>query len=205
MYITLSHVVETVTGKSLGENMREIIWEPLGMNSTYFGIENLPSENRDELAKGYAYDRKTKTHREVPALVTAQCSGGGAVISNAVDYTKWIKCLLTKSAPLSEEVHNDIRKPRTIAISSPSQGQDIRLYGAGWYRTTLNGYVLYRHSGGTDCMITQVFWLPDLNYGVAMFCNDAEGGNGLTLDVVMRLLCEKVGMPAEKRPDMVKM
>lgn len=34
MFVVASHVVETLTGKWLGDFLRERIWEPLGMNGT---------------------------------------------------------------------------------------------------------------------------------------------------------------------------
>jgi CubicO group peptidase (beta-lactamase class C family) len=35
MFMTASHVIETVTGRKLGDLMREWIWEPLGMDATF--------------------------------------------------------------------------------------------------------------------------------------------------------------------------
>lgn len=204
MYATLSHVVEVLTGKPLAEVFRTVLWEPLGMNSTYLSRKDV-QEDTHHIATGYYFDKETTQHKALPTPDFTQCSGAGAIISNTRDYAKWVKCLFSKGAPLSEEVHDDIRKPRMIATTSPSQGQDVRLYAAGWYRTTLQGHVVYRHAGGTDSTITQVLFLPDHNYGVVMFSNDAEGGNGITLDILFKLVCDKLSIPSEKRPDMSSM
>ncbi|CEJ91528.1 hypothetical protein VHEMI07230 [[Torrubiella] hemipterigena] len=201
MYATLSHVVEVVTGKSLAEVFQTILWEPLGMHSTFLNLKDAEG-SPNHLATGYYFDPETSQHKALPVPDFTQCSGAGAIISNTQDYAKWVKCLFSKGAPLSDEVHEDIRKPRMIATTSPSQGQDVRLYAAGWYRTTIQGHVLYRHAGGTDSTITQVLFLPDHNYGVVMFANDAEGGNGITLDVLFKLVCDKLSIPSDKRPDM---
>jgi CubicO group peptidase (beta-lactamase class C family) len=36
MYIAVSHAIEQLTGQPLGEFLRKQIWEPLGMESTFF-------------------------------------------------------------------------------------------------------------------------------------------------------------------------
>ena len=41
MYITISHVIETVTGTWLGDYLKEKIWGPLEMNSTVSRIFSL--------------------------------------------------------------------------------------------------------------------------------------------------------------------
>lgn len=52
MYVTLSHVIETLTGKPLAKVFQEEIWEPLGMESSYLDLEQaLQSSN--PLARGY--------------------------------------------------------------------------------------------------------------------------------------------------------
>jgi hypothetical protein len=40
MFIVLSHVIETITGSWLGEYLQEKIWGPLGMDSTFFSLED---------------------------------------------------------------------------------------------------------------------------------------------------------------------
>ncbi|OAA53170.1 Beta-lactamase-type transpeptidase fold domain containing protein [Cordyceps fumosorosea ARSEF 2679] len=39
VYVALGHVLETVTGQWLGRALREHLWTPLGMDSTYFDVE----------------------------------------------------------------------------------------------------------------------------------------------------------------------
>ena len=38
-YATLSYVIETITGKWLGDVLKETIWGPLGMSSTYLDLQ----------------------------------------------------------------------------------------------------------------------------------------------------------------------
>lgn len=39
MYMVLSHLIETLTGKWLGDFLHERIWAPLGMDRTIFSIQ----------------------------------------------------------------------------------------------------------------------------------------------------------------------
>jgi CubicO group peptidase (beta-lactamase class C family) len=81
MYTTVSHVIETVTGKWLGDVMKELIWAPLGMNSTFFDLQDA-IHAPNQLASGYYWDKKEGSYREVPFMNVTQLSGSGAVFSN---------------------------------------------------------------------------------------------------------------------------
>jgi CubicO group peptidase (beta-lactamase class C family) len=90
MYVVLSHCVETLTGRSLGKVLRKRIWGPLGMGSTFYGLEDLPSDNK--LATGYYWDEEGKRFGVVDADLTPEISGAGLVISSVRDYSKWVRC-----------------------------------------------------------------------------------------------------------------
>ncbi|KAK2925651.1 Beta-lactamase/transpeptidase-like [Fusarium oxysporum f. sp. vasinfectum] len=92
-YATLSLVIETVTGKWLRDVLRETIWEPLGMNSTYLDLQEA-KDAPEHLSTGYYWDPAENCHKSIEQLPTDILSGAGAIISNVLDYTKWIKCLL---------------------------------------------------------------------------------------------------------------
>lgn len=200
MFVVLSHVVETVTGRWLGDVLREKLWEPLGMNSTYFDLdEALAAPNH--FADGYIWDEHNKTFREVPRMGITEVSGAGGVLSTALDYAKWVKCLLHEAAPLSEAVHRDIKTVRSIYSTAPSGGVDLILYALGWERMTFRGHVVYAHSGGMHAYGAQVFWLPEHKYGVVAFGNTALTSNVVEEVLGWRLIQDKLGIPREEQYD----
>ncbi|KAL7820596.1 putative penicillin-binding protein [Trichoderma gracile] len=202
MYATLSHVVETVTGKWLGRVLREVIWAPLGMDSTFFDLQSA-LDAPEHMASGYAWDDERGEYKEIPYMTLTEVSGAGSVISNALDYAKWIKSLIQQSGPLSEQVHEDIRTPRAFWGGSPDKGYDLQLYGLGWIRTLHKGHVVYTHAGGMHAYGTEVYWFPEAKYGVVVF------GNTATCHVVeevvgWKLIDDRLGIPEEDRFDYAK-
>ena len=60
MYVAASHALETVTGKPLGHVLRELLWDPLGMQQTYAGYGDAARavEQRGEvLARGHTWTK----------------------------------------------------------------------------------------------------------------------------------------------------
>jgi CubicO group peptidase (beta-lactamase class C family) len=200
MYVTLSHVLETVTGKWLGKVLKELIWDPLNMKSTFLSLEE--ARNADgHLADGYYWDKQSDKYKWVDFMDVKEISGAGGAFSTVLDYAKWVKCLLFETEPFSKEVHKDIKKPRSIATTAPGGGHEISLYSLGWQRTLYNGYVIYKHSGGMHAYGSQVYWFPDERYGIVAFGNAALTANAIEDIVAYRLIGDKFGIPEADRFD----
>lgn len=200
MYVVLSHVIETVTKKWLGDVLKEQIWEPLGMESTFLDLQQA-IESPGHLSTGYYWHKKDRELKPMPFMPTGPHSGAGAVISNVVDYSKWIKSLLRKGQPFSRTVHKEIQNPRMVQNPEPNLGMDVVLYSLGWFRTNVYGQIAYYHSGSTITHGALVYWFPELDYGVVMFTNYASP----IREVLMRRLIEdKLNIPESERYDMGK-
>ncbi|KHN93895.1 Beta-lactamase/transpeptidase-like protein [Metarhizium album ARSEF 1941] len=200
MYVTLGYVLETLMGRSLAEVLGNLIWEPLGMASTYFDLGDAISAP-EHLASGYRWDPNRDNYTEVPHMVVTEHGGAGAIFSNVLDYAKWVKCLLHESAPLSKAVHKDIKTPRFISSPLPNDGFDSVLYGLGWERTSIYGHVVYQHSGGMHAYGAYVYWLPEIKYGIVSFANTAVTSNVAEMVLSTRLIADRLGIPEEKRFD----
>lgn len=203
MYIALGHVVETVTGQWLGHALRENLWAPLGMNSTYFNVDDaLATAPQQHLAAGYVWNEAAGNYTLVDYMALTDFSAAGAVISTVKDYAKWISCLVNKSAPLSQKTHLDLQKPRMFLDEDGGATGDkmaATLYGLGWLRTTIHGKTVYFHPGGMHAYGAEVFWLPDVKFGVVTFGNTVVSSNWQQLDVVYRLIEDKLGVAADER------
>ena len=98
----LGYLCEVVSGKTLDVLMKERIFEPLGMNDTYFYI---PENKRDRLVKMYTrpsnktpYNLDTETiEQNYPFAVDQPFLGGGAGLSGPIeDYAKFCQMILNK-------------------------------------------------------------------------------------------------------------
>ncbi|KFA76398.1 hypothetical protein S40288_04805 [Stachybotrys chartarum IBT 40288] len=200
MYITLGHVVETLTAKPLGDTLKELIWDPLGMHATYFDLKD--AQNAPEhLARGYYWDEDDNSYKEVRFMDVTETSAAGGVLSNVLDYAKWVKCLLYETAPFPQEVHQDIQAPRVLAATHPSNAYDIPTYGLGWIRSTFRGHVVYEHDGGMHAYGAKVLWLPGAKYGVVSFANTAVTSNAVAEILAWRLMQDKFDIAQDERWD----
>ena len=88
----LGRLVEVVSGQTLGTFLQQEIFEPLGMVDTGFAV---PPAQQHRIAEAFAHDpdggvpMKLINPREVPAME----SGGGGLMSTAMDYARFLQCL----------------------------------------------------------------------------------------------------------------
>ena len=203
MYITLSHVIETVTGKRLGDLMKELIWKPLGMNTTYLTLREAQDASA-HLALSYVWRDREEKYDELLFASTEAFGGAGGIISSVVDYAKWIQCLIHEAEPFSKAVHKDIRTPRVIDTPLPGYNSDVSLYGLGWSRTTIHGEVVYSHDGSTISYGAEVYWFPNIKYGIVAFANGAMTSNAAETILVQNLIEDRLKVPTEDRVDVNK-
>ena len=95
------HLAEVISGKTLDVLMKERIFEPLGMNDTYF---YLPAEKQDRLVKMYIRPSNSERFSLDPEAVEQNYPlapmpfhGGGAGLNGPVeDYAKFCQMILNK-------------------------------------------------------------------------------------------------------------
>jgi CubicO group peptidase (beta-lactamase class C family) len=111
-------VVERVTGKRLGEALRERLLEPLGMRDTGFGV---PDAQAHRLASAYASDKVwhgfDRQFRDGQAKGSPMHSGGGGLVSTVADYAQFARML----ANGGEAGGRRYLKPETFAAMASDQ------------------------------------------------------------------------------------
>lgn len=205
MYIVISHFIETWTGMWLGDFLRIRIYEPLSMFSTFFSLSDAlkaTASGGPSLATPYYWTNKTKKYHSIPWLDAPQESGCGATISNVLDYAKWLRCMMTMSAPLSPAGHRALRSPRIfsglIAEEPPGfRGSDA--YALGWEISNYRGEVLIWHSGALPGFSSIMMYFPRLQWGITMMANGGSGGAIQML--IFKLIDDMLGTPEQERFD----
>lgn len=145
MFVVAAHIIETVTGCKFNDLMKEQIWEPLRMTSTFSNLRDA-KEAKEQLAKGYYHSKNG--YREVDWMELDQCTGCGNVISNVLDYAKWAQAIMNKFTSLSAPSFDELFRPRTIMpFEEPYIGQ--RMYSLGWRIGVYHGHRFYEHTGGS--------------------------------------------------------
>ncbi|EJP64502.1 Protein flp [Beauveria bassiana] len=202
IYMTLSHVIETLAKKPLKTTFKELIWGPLNMTSTFLDLAEAKA-SPNQLATGYYWDNATQKHSAITRDYLQE-AGAAGIITSVVDHAKWVRSLLYSTGPLSENAHTDIKRPRVIAEYDPAANMTYGLYGLGWETTTFHNETLIRHIGESLSFGSLVWWMPDRKFGVVVMSNVYKQGNFLN-DVLARHLVEDaLSIPKAKRFDMAK-
>ncbi len=118
----LGGLIEIISGKSLGEYMKEVIFKPLGMNDTGF---KLSDKNAERLAKLYSFeDKPILIDNNVYCLGSEYESGGAGLISSVDDYIKFLECLCNCGNTPNGE---NILSKSTIDLMRTNQLDKVRL------------------------------------------------------------------------------
>ncbi len=90
----LGRVIEVISGKTLGTYLREHILDPLQMNETGF---HTGAENKSRLAEPFPKDPWTGDKVELfdQLEIPKMESGGGGLVSTAMDYARFCQMLLS--------------------------------------------------------------------------------------------------------------
>ena len=91
----LGHLIEVVSGQSLGEFLKQEILAPLGMHDTAFAVAEA---QHHRIAEPFAHDPDGGIPLRVlePRRVPAMQAGGGGLLSTAMDYARFLQFMLSR-------------------------------------------------------------------------------------------------------------
>ncbi len=146
----LGYLIEILSGMSFDQYLRTRIFEPLGMNDTYF---YLPESKYDRLATQYTQDAEGnlkkaehyvevngKMYTDFPTTKGTYFSGGGGLCSSAHDYNIFMEMILHQGAYKGTRLlsPNTVRVMTVNQIGNVALGYDDR-FGLGFQITTEKG------------------------------------------------------------------
>jgi D-alanyl-D-alanine carboxypeptidase len=132
-YMLLGFVIEKITGKSLAENIRNRILEPLKMENTYFEYYE-PA--RGKLKQVDTYLNKLNVTKKIN---TSYEWAGGGLVSNTQELSRFIEAVFHKKF-FSQEMLS------TMIDLSPAQ-QFNKDSGMGIFKYDVKGRTFYGHGG----------------------------------------------------------
>ena len=179
MFMTAGHLIETLTGKSWEENVRERLFDPLGMVRSTFSV--LDSQRDADFAQPYRERDDDRKLERIPFRRIDLIGPAGSVNSSVNEMAKWLLFNLRHGkvgdrqliqAATLDEIHSPQMpipaKPERSDISAPA-------YAMGWVTDTYRGHRRLQHGGGIDGFITSVMFFPDDDLGLVTFTNVGSG------------------------------
>jgi len=176
MFIAAGEIIETVTGKSWAENVRERILEPLGMTRTLATLKDL--ETKGNFATPHA--RNEQGNYPIPWTSWDNVAATGGLVSSVEDLSKWMIFNLNNGIHngdtlLSKKTRNMVWTPHNnhmVDHTAPNDfNRHFNAYGLGWGLSDYHGRLRVGHTGGYDGMITALTLIPDENLGVVVLTN----------------------------------
>ncbi|KAF4871654.1 Protein flp [Colletotrichum siamense] len=200
MFGVMGYLIETLTGRWLGDFLRERLWEPMGMEETYFSLRDAEGSGL-VLANEYVYDPVQGRHLQVPHEPFSAEEGAGSIISNVLDYAKYLRVMMNEDAPLSKDGHREVKTPRSFSSMSKPPFVGPVTYAFGWNQAVFEGERAYFHSGQVNQFVSIMIMIPSKKFAVTVMSNTESPAIELIAD---HLLYEHFGVPKEKRLDLNK-
>lgn len=166
-YAAAGEASARVAELSWDELLKQRLLDPLGMkDSTSSSKEALANER---LATGYRWREIPETFEAVPMRPIDQIGPAGAINSNVLDMTRWLRFQLANGTFEGERL---IAKETLLAMRDKQIDVGGKMaYGMGWFLDEWNGEKLYHHGGNIDGYAAMVAILPGRNTGLVMLTN----------------------------------
>jgi len=176
MYLAAGEVIRKITGKSWAENVKERIFNPLGMDKT------VTNPNKLESVGNYATPHARENDINIPIdwVNWEEIGALGGIISNVNDISKWMILnlnhgVLRDDALFSKSTRNMVWMPHNNHYVDHTKKNNFNrhftAYGLGWGLSDYHGFLRVGHTGGYDGMITAVTMIPDKNLGIVVLTN----------------------------------
>lgn len=196
MFATAGAIMESVTGKSWENIIREKIFQPLDMKASGFTVEEMMRTNNYSLS----YFEPDSTRRLLPQLYVAQSEAlgpAGTIKSNVEEMSHWLIAQLNGGKYKGQQAipKNTIRQtlvPNNIADKEGKWDElSNSLYALGRTIQTYKGYKIATHTGSIDGFYSNLTLIPEQQLGIFIVHNGIPGGSfrsGMAFPVIDRLL-----------------
>ncbi|MBX3083005.1 MAG: beta-lactamase family protein [Anaerolineae bacterium] len=158
-YHLLGLIIEKLSGVSYGEFIKQHIFEPLGMQHSYY-LDNEPIIPRR--ASGYV--ETPDGFLNAPFLNMQIPYAAGSLGSTVDDLLIWNQALF-EGRLISADALATMHQPTILNDGTPYP------YGLGWSVIEYRGHRGVQHSGGINGFNTQLMHLPADGLTIALLCN----------------------------------
>jgi CubicO group peptidase (beta-lactamase class C family) len=183
-FMAMGHVASVVTKGKYEDVVMQRIIKPLGMQNTIWSDLSGPDPPYKENV-AYPHEIRSGRARRVDFEFEGEAiRPSGTLTSNIDDMLKWLQFNLQKGEYngkrlLSEENYEELITPNMIAYYEDGLSREKKpawqeLYGLGWWLGDYNGHRGVHHGGSSIGTLSQVFFMPDKNFGVVTFVNAEE-------------------------------
>ncbi len=173
MFLTAGYLIETLTGTTWEDAVRERVFKPLGMKRSNFSVDD--SQKDDDHA--LPYEQKDDVVRRMAFRNIDQVGPAGSINSSVEEMTNWLRVQLNGGKlggkqVVSETAIKEMHTPQ-MAVGAIPEFPELApaSYGLGWFVQPYRGHLCLHHGGAIDGFISMVSLYPNDRLGVVAFSN----------------------------------
>ena len=182
MYLLQGVVVEKLTGKSWEDNIRERLFEPLGMTNSNVSLSEWMKAK--DIAVGYGLKQDSIINRSDYYDISGMAPAG-SINSSVNDMAKWLTVWVNGGKYNGKEIlpapylGEAISSQMVIGGALPSKERPdnfLSNYGFGWMIASYRGHYRVEHGGNIDGFSASTCFFPSDSIGIVVLCNQ-NGSN----------------------------
>lgn len=199
MFLAAGQVVESASGKSWDDFVREHIFTPLGMRTTNTTVTAI--KPGDNAATPHA--TLDGTVRPIAWRNIDNVGPAGSINSNVLETAEWLRLQLGEGRHrgkklLSDSVVKEMHAPQILVRRSPEAERLVPMthlaaYGLGWSIRDYRGRKMVGHGGGIDGFRAEIGLIPEEELGVVILSN--RGGTNFPVAMMYRVIDAYLGVP----------
>ena len=167
MYLAAGMAAGNAAGTSWEELIETRILQPLGMTSSYTRLRDAREDLR--IARGYLWEEEEDDWRLLPYREVHAVSPAGAIWSNVLDMSHWLKLQLDEGAFEGEQLVSEELLAETWSMQALMP--NMVSYGLGWMIRQWDGERVILHGGNIDGFAANVALLPAEEAGMVILLN----------------------------------
>lgn len=164
-YVLLGAIIEQVSGQSYADFIEEHVFQPLGLEETYYGGTQIIPDRVS------GYQLEGEGYVNAPYISMSHAHAAGALLATVDDLAKW-DAALASGELISEDSYKRMTTPYVL-----NDGEEAA-YGYGFSVTKVRSLPVVHHGGGIHGFSTFGLRIPQESVYVAAFSNIPGGGMG---------------------------
>ncbi len=177
-YFLLGLIIEEASGKTYEDYLTEVIFQPLGMDNTYYCSSSKVVKN-----KAYGYEFNPEGLRQKMYLNHLWPYAAGSLCSTTEDLLIWLEALHHQKI-LSPEQYQSISDPKTLNDGTPLR------YAMGLTSFSRHGHKEIGHGGGIFGFLSDTRYFPEEDLYLICLVNTTgpKGASFFTESITWELL-----------------
>lgn len=192
-YVLAGMLVETVTGKSIEEELNTRLLQPLHLTNTYYYSQAYSDDVLKRMAHGYSsFGVFSEEPNDIVDKNMSWGNAAGALLSTSHDTAIWLRHLLADNKLLNYTQRQELISFVDTENGQPLPPQSNKMgYGLGVVKFNSAAGEYWGHGGGTLGFISHMYWLKSNDVVITVIVNhvdksemDGLGSSAIAMDLI---------------------